>query len=69
MNLAVKEFTKHAESLVFYLSKGLSCPIESVIAGNDEFITRTRNNIEIVGGGMWQADVIVECAWREQLLD
>ncbi len=58
LNIDIKEFTKHVDSLMFCLSKGLSCPIGSVIVGNEEFIARARKNRKIVGGGMRQAGVI-----------
>jgi threonine aldolase len=54
----VKDFAKHVDSLMFCLSKGLSCPIGSVVVGNLEFISRARRNRKILGGGMRQAGVI-----------
>jgi threonine aldolase len=43
---------------MFCLSKGLSCPVGSLIVGDKEFITRARKNRKMVGGGMRQAGVI-----------
>ena len=47
-----------ADSLSFCLSKGLSCPIGSVICGSDEFIQRARRMRRMVGGGMRQVGII-----------
>jgi len=58
LNVNVKEFTKHVDNLMFCLSKGLSCPVGSLIVGNQEFIGRARKNRKILGGGMRQAGVI-----------
>lgn len=54
----VKEFTKHVDNLMFCLSKGLSCPIGSLIVGSEEFIERARKMRKILGGGMRQAGII-----------
>jgi len=54
----VREFTKHVDNLMFCLSKGLSCPIGSILVGNQEFIGKARKVRKILGGGMRQAGVI-----------
>lgn len=58
MKTDVKEFTRHVDNLMFCLSKGLSCPVGSVVVGSAEFIERARKNRKILGGGMRQAGVI-----------
>ncbi|MFQ6095382.1 MAG: threonine aldolase family protein [Candidatus Bathyarchaeia archaeon] len=58
MKIDVKEFTKHVDNLMFCLSKGLSCPIGSVVVGSQEFIDRARKTRKILGGGMRQAGII-----------
>ena len=58
LNVDVKEFTKHVDNLMFCLSKGLSCPVGSVIVGNRNFIDKARKNRKILGGGMRQAGII-----------
>jgi threonine aldolase len=58
LNIDVKEFTKHVDNLMFCLSKGLSCPVGSIIVGNRDFIDRARKNRKILGGGMRQAGII-----------
>ena len=54
----VKEFTKHVDNLMFCLSKSLSCPIGSVVVGDQQFIEKARKTRKILGGGMRQAGII-----------
>ncbi len=54
----VKTLTKHVDNLMFCLSKGLSCPVGSIIVGEAEFIARARKNRKILGGGMRQAGIV-----------
>ena len=54
----VTELTKHADSVSFCLSKGLSCPIGSVVCGSEEFVKEARKWRKMVGGGMRQVGVI-----------
>ena len=58
MGVDVKEFTKHVDTLMFCLSKGLCCPVGSIVVGNSEFIDKARKARKILGGGMRQAGVI-----------
>jgi threonine aldolase len=58
LNVNVKEFTKHIDNLMFCLSKGLCCPVGSLLVGNQEFIERARKLRKILGGGMRQAGII-----------
>ena len=58
LGVDVKEFTSHADSVQFCLSKGLSCPIGSIIAGSAEFIEKARKFRKMVGGGWRQAGII-----------
>jgi threonine aldolase len=53
-----KDFTKHVDNLMFCLSKGLSCPVGSLIVGSQEFIEKARKIRKILGGGMRQAGII-----------
>jgi len=52
------ELVKDADSVSFCLSKGLSCPIGSVICGSEEFIQQARRIRRTLGGGMRQVGVI-----------
>lgn len=49
---------KEADSVQICLSKGLGCPIGSVVVGTKDFIHQTRKNRKVVGGGMRQAGII-----------
>jgi threonine aldolase len=43
---------------MFCLSKGLCCPVGSLLVGSDEFIERSRKLRKVLGGGMRQAGII-----------
>ncbi len=47
-----------ADSLTFCLSKGLSCPVGSVVVGSRAFIERARRARKLLGGGMRQAGIL-----------
>ena len=57
-NVPVSELTKHANSITFCLSKGLSAPVGSVICGSEAFIQRAHRIRKQLGGGMRQAGII-----------
>ncbi len=46
------------DSATFCLSKGLACPVGSVVVGSTDFIRRARRARKIVGGGMRQVGVL-----------
>lgn len=54
----VKELVSDVDSVQICLSKGLSAPVGSIIAGSEDFITRARKIRKKLGGGMRQAGVI-----------
>ncbi len=54
----VREFTRHVDSLIFCLSKGLSAPVGSMVCGTRQFIHEARRNRKVLGGGMRQAGII-----------
>ncbi|MBO3803427.1 MAG: aminotransferase class I/II-fold pyridoxal phosphate-dependent enzyme [Candidatus Brockarchaeota archaeon] len=58
LGVDVKEIAKHADSLMFCLSKGLSAPIGSVVVGGSEFVEKARKIRKMLGGGMRQAGII-----------
>ena len=58
LGVDVKEFTRHVDNLMFCLSKGLSCPVGSIIVGTEGFIERAKKVRKILGGGMRQAGII-----------
>jgi len=52
------ELADPADSVTFCLSKGLACPVGSVLVGSREFIGRARRGRKLVGGGMRQVGVL-----------
>lgn len=58
LNVEVREITKFVDSVQFCLSKGLSAPIGSIVAGNREFIKKVRRIRKMLGGGMRQAGIM-----------
>jgi len=56
--VSVKRYAENVDSLMFCLSKGLSCPVGSLLVGDRGFIKRARKNRKMLGGGMRQAGVI-----------
>ncbi len=54
----VKEIAKPFDTVMFCLSKGLSAPVGSLIAGSFDFIKEARVVRKYLGGGMRQAGVL-----------
>ena len=52
------ELTAPADSVTFCLSKGLACPVGSVVVGSRAFITRAHRARKLLGGGMRQVGVL-----------
>ncbi len=57
-SMKASKFAENVDSVQICLSKGLGCPIGSLIVGTEEFIHRARRNRKVVGGGMRQAGII-----------
>lgn len=60
-DIPVDEYAKCADSLMFCLSKGLSCPIGSIILGSDEFIEKSIRVRQSFGGSMRQVGILASC--------
>ncbi len=58
LDTPASRIVQKADSVQICLSKGLACPIGSIIAGSEEFIERARYMRKRVGGGMRQAGII-----------
>ncbi|MHA1115311.1 MAG: threonine aldolase family protein [Candidatus Heimdallarchaeaceae archaeon] len=58
LDISPAKLVENADSIQICLSKGLACPIGSIIVGTEEFIEKARKNRKRVGGGMRQAGVI-----------
>ena len=54
----VARMTRHVDSVMFCLSKGLGAPVGSMIVGSNDFIARGRVYRKMFGGGMRQVGVI-----------
>ena len=52
------ELAGPADSVSFCLSKGLACPVGSVVVGSKDFIWRARRARKLLGGGMRQVGVL-----------
>ena len=53
-----KEIASSADTVSFCLSKGLGCPVGSLLCGSREFIGNARRTRKVLGGGMRQAGII-----------
>jgi len=58
LGVTARELAAPADSVSFCLSKGLACPIGSVVVGSGEFIWLARRARKLVGGGMRQVGVL-----------
>lgn len=56
--VSAADYAADVDSIQFCLSKALSCPLGSVLAGSREFIDKARFHRKRVGGGMRQAGII-----------
>ena len=54
----VKDYTRHIDSVMFCVSKGLSAPVGSLLCGNHSFIDEADAVRKRLGGGMRQAGII-----------
>jgi len=58
LGVSAAEVAAGADSVSVCLSKGLGCPVGSVLVGTTEFIKRARRLRKAVGGGMRQVGVL-----------
>jgi threonine aldolase len=58
LDMPATEITKHADTVSFCLSKGLSAPIGSLLTGPEEFIHRARMVRRAYGGTLRQAGIL-----------
>lgn len=61
LKVPVREIAKYADSVMFCLSKGLGCPMGSLLVGSKEFIEEARKSRQRLGGGLRQAGVVAAC--------
>ena len=58
LGVPVRDLLASADSATFCLSKGLSCPVGSVVVGGRDFVWRARRARKLLGGGMRQVGVL-----------
>ncbi len=58
LGIKARELVKDVDSVQICLSKGLSAPVGSIIAGTEEFIHEAHRMRKKMGGGMRQAGII-----------
>jgi threonine aldolase len=66
--VAVADYARLADSMMFCLSKGLGAPIGSVLVGDVEFIREARR-LKILFGGAWRQAGIMAAAGLIALID
>jgi threonine aldolase len=58
LGVPARELAAPADSVCFCLSKGLACPVGSLVTGTRDFVWRARRARKMVGGGMRQVGVL-----------
>ncbi|MEO0403749.1 MAG: GntG family PLP-dependent aldolase [Bacteroidota bacterium] len=59
---STKEYGKQFDSISICLSKGLGCPVGSVLLGSEDFIHKAHRSRKGMGGGMRQAGFMAAAA-------
>ena len=73
LNIEMKEMVKDFDLISCCLSKGMGCPVGSLVVGSEEDIKEARNIRKMLGGGMRQSGILTACGivsltdWREKL--
>ena len=58
LETTASKIASHADTVSFCLSKGLACPVGSLLCGSRKFIDQARRMRKMLGGGMRQAGII-----------
>jgi threonine aldolase len=58
LDTPVRKLVQHADSATFCLSKGLACPVGSIVVGSKDFIWKARRARKLIGGGMRQVGIL-----------
>jgi threonine aldolase len=58
LDVPIAEICQHFDSVSLCLSKGLGCPVGSLLVGDKSLIHRARRWRKMIGGGMRQAGVV-----------
>jgi threonine aldolase len=59
---SVREFSSHADTVSLCFSKGLGCPMGSILVGDAETIYRARRARKVFGGALRQAGMMAAAA-------
>ena len=62
LDVPADRIARDCDSVSFCFSKGLGCPVGSVLCGSTDFILEARRNRKLLGGGMRQAGVLAAAA-------
>lgn len=58
LGVSAEAIARHTDSVCFCISKGLSAPVGSLVAGSVEFVERVRAMRRMVGGNLRQAGML-----------
>jgi threonine aldolase len=58
LNVDVREITRHFDSAMISLSKGLGAPVGSILAGSRQMVKTAHRYRKMMGGGMRQAGIL-----------
>lgn len=58
LETSARQIAAHADTVSFCLSKGLACPVGSLLCGPRPFVERARRARKLLGGAMRQAGII-----------
>lgn len=61
LGVGASEIAEYSDSVTFCLSKGLSCPVGSVLCGDSDFIAKARYARKRLGGAMRQSGILAAC--------
>lgn len=61
LGVEASSIAAYSDSVMFCLSKGLCCPVGSVVCGSPQFITKARKLRKLMGGGLRQAGYLAAC--------
>lgn len=62
--ISIAEYSKHSDNITMCFSKGLCCPIGSVIAGSEKTIAKARHYRKVFGGSWRQGGYFAaSCLW------
>lgn len=59
--IGVRTWAEHIDSVMVCLSKGLGCPMGSLLVGTRAFIDKARRVRQQLGGGLRQAGIMAAC--------